>query len=268
MARLAQMGAIFVVMTLMFSSLGGAEIDPGTAVGIWLLDEGKGNAVKDFSGNRNDGNFVGNPKWVDGVFGKGLRFDGSDDMVPVGQNKVLRVEVGTMMNWINMATTEDVGLSSMTIPYDDGPAWDAPYRSLGLGAWQGQLRYWIAINDENREIQPGDIDPDRWYHQAITFDGQFRRAYLDGKLLEEVEEEGEITYGDPPPTAVIGSASIVVPREYFQGGVDEVAIFNVALSEDEISEIMTEGLGALGFSTAVDPSGKLATTWATVKAQH
>ena len=41
MARLAQMGVIFVVMTLMFSSLGAAEIDPGTAVGVWLLDEGK-----------------------------------------------------------------------------------------------------------------------------------------------------------------------------------------------------------------------------------
>ena len=268
MLRQTQVCVIFVFMMLMLSNLGDAQIQE-SAVGVWLLDEGSGDMVNDLSNNGNDGQFVSEPQWIDGVFGTALDFDGLDDMVPVGQNEVLRIETGTMMNWINMATNQgDIGLSSMTIPYDDGPAWDAPWRSLGLGAWQGQLRYWIAINDENREIQPGDIDPGQWYHQAITFDGQFRRAYLDGKLLEEVEEEGEITYGDPPPTAVIGSASIVVPREYFQGGVDEVAIFNVALSEDEISEIMTEGLGALGFSTAVDPSGKLATTWATVKAQH
>ena len=31
---------------------------------------------------------MGNPKWVDGVFGKGLRFDAVMDMIPVGQNKV------------------------------------------------------------------------------------------------------------------------------------------------------------------------------------
>jgi hypothetical protein len=262
MARLAQMGAIFVVMTLMFSSLGGAEIDPGTAVGIWLLDEGKGNAVKDFSGNRNDGNFVGNPKWVDGVFGKGLRFDGSDDMIPVGQNKVLRVEVGTMMNWINMATTEDVGLSSMTIPFDDGPAWDAPWRSLGLGTWQGQLRYWIAINGQNQEIQPGIIEKGRWYHEAITFDGEVRRAYLDGELKEEIAGKGEITYGRPTPTAVIGSASTAVPRELFNGDLDEIAIFNVVLSEDDINEIIENGLND---TLAVNPRGKVATTWAAIK---
>ena len=262
MARLAQMGVIFVVMTLMFSSLGAAEIDPGTAVGVWLLDEGKGNAVKDFSGNRNDGNFVGKPKWVDGVFGKGLRFDGSDDMVPVGQNKVLRVEVGTMMNWINMATTEDVGLSSMTIPYDDGPAWDAPYRSLGLGTWQGQLRYWIAINGQNQEIQPGNIEKGRWYHEAITFDGKVRRAYLDGELKEELAGKGKITYGRPTPTAVIGSASTAVPRELFNGDLDEIAIFNVVLSEDDINEIIENGLND---TLAVNPRGKVTTTWAAIK---
>lgn len=160
MARLAQMGVIFVVMTLMLSSFGDAEIDPKTAVGVWLLDEGSGKRVNDSSRNGNDGQFIGAPQWIDGVFGKALRFDGRDDMIPVGQNKILRVEVGTMMNWINIATTEDAGLSSMTIPYDDGDAWDAPWRSLGLGTWQSQLRYWIAINDRNQELQPGNIEND------------------------------------------------------------------------------------------------------------
>ena len=260
MRRLTQICAI----ALMFTGVTDAKIEPDTAVGAWLLDEGSGEKVGDSSGNGNDGEFIGKPKWVDGVFGKALHFDGEDDMVPVGEDEVLRVSEGTMMNWINIQTADDIGLSSMTIPYDDGPAWDAPWRSLGLGTWQGQLRYWIAINDQNREIQPGNIEVDRWYHEAITFDGETRKAYLDGELAESVEGAGKITYGKPAPTAVIGSASIAVPRELFNGYVDEVAIFNVALSEADINEIIDNGLKGI---LAVDPKGKATTTWAAIKSE-
>lgn len=254
--------SVLTVAALIFSSFGETKIDPKTVVGAWLLDEGSGNKVADASGNGNDGEFAGNPKWVEGVFGSALHFNGRNDMVPVGKKEILRISEGTMMNWINMRTSNDSGLSSMTIPYDDGAAWDAPYRSLGLGTWQGQLRYWIAIDDQNREIQPGKIEEDRWYHQAITFDEDTRKAYLDGELVEEVKGAGEITYGRPAPTAVIGSASVVVKREFFNGYVDEVAIFDVALSEKEINELMDDGLGG---TLAVNPSGKASTTWAEIK---
>ena len=254
--------AVIAIVVLDFSRVGDAKIDPKTAVGAWLLDEGSGKKVADASGNGNDGEFVGNPKWIEGVFGSALHFNGRNDMIPVGKDKSLRITEGTMMNWINIQTSNDSGLSSMTIPYDDGAAWDAPYRSLGLGTWQGQLRYWIAIDDQNREIQPGKIEEDRWYHEAITFDGSTRRAFLDGELVEEVKGAGEITYGRPAPTAVIGSASVVVKREFFNGYLDEIAIFDVALNEKEINELMDDGLGDI---LAVNPLGKVATTWAEIK---
>ena len=254
--------SVMTIILLVFSGGGDTKIDPKTAVGAWLLDEGSGNEVADASGNGNDGEFVGNPKWIEGVFGSALHFNGRNDMIPVGKDKSLRITEGTMMNWINIQTSNDSGLSSMTIPYDDGAAWDAPYRSLGLGTWQGQLRYWIAIDDQNREIQPGKIEEDRWYHEAITFDGSTRRAFLDGELVEEVKGAGEITYGRPAPTAVIGSASVVVKREFFNGYLDEIAIFDVALNEKEINELMDDGLGDI---LAVNPLGKVATTWAEIK---
>ena len=262
MRRLLLVCAVITIVVLVFSSVGDAKIDPKTAVGAWLLDEGSGKKVADASGNGNDGEFVGNPKWIEGVFGSALHFNGRNDMIPVGKDKSLRITEGTMMNWINIQTSNDSGLSSMTIPYDDGAAWDAPYRSLGLGTWQGQLRYWIAINDQNREIQPGKIEVDQWYHEAITFDGDTRKAYLDGELVKEEKGAGEITYGRPAPTAVIGSASVVVKREFFNGYVDEIAIFDVALSEKEINELMDDGLGDI---LVVNPLGKVATTWAEIK---
>jgi len=54
----------------------------------------------------------------------------------------------------------------------------------------------------------------------------------------------------------------------FSGIMDEIAVFDVALTEDDIKSIMNNGLAkALGMVAAVDSSGKLTTTWATIKAR-
>ena len=45
--------------------------------------------------------------------------------------------------------------------------------------------------------------------------------------------------------------------------LDEVGVFNRALSEDEVNSIMNEGLGTIYLS--VEPSAKMAVTWGQVK---
>jgi len=65
------------VVSLMFAGQSSAKVDPKTAAGIWLFDEGAGNVAKDTSANGNDGKFVGNPAWAKGKFGNALKFDGS-----------------------------------------------------------------------------------------------------------------------------------------------------------------------------------------------
>ncbi|MDQ1317208.1 MAG: hypothetical protein QG588_859, partial [Candidatus Poribacteria bacterium] len=61
-----------------------AKVDPKTCVGMWLLDDNKGNTTIDSSGNKNDGKLMGEPKWVDGKFGKALSFDGVGNYVEAG----------------------------------------------------------------------------------------------------------------------------------------------------------------------------------------
>ena len=55
--------------------------------------------------------------------------------------------------------------------------------------------------------------------------------------------------------------------EIYDAIIDEVAIFNVALSAAEIKMMMDKGLSAL-LLTPVEPEGKLSTTWASVKEQY
>ena len=50
---------------------------------IWLFDEGDGDVLSDASGNEHDADFVGEPEWVDGVYGGAVSFDGQEDYAEV-----------------------------------------------------------------------------------------------------------------------------------------------------------------------------------------
>ena len=54
---------LILVTLMMFVTPSHAKIDPKTAVGIWLLDEGTGKNVSDLSGNGNDGEIMGKASW-------------------------------------------------------------------------------------------------------------------------------------------------------------------------------------------------------------
>ncbi len=71
-------------------------------VGLWLFEEGKGDVVSDSSGMGNDGETEGEPKWVDGKFGKGMEFDGAGDMVVIPDSDTLEFDEDfTLAVWIN-----------------------------------------------------------------------------------------------------------------------------------------------------------------------
>ena len=98
----------------------------------------------------------------------------------------------------------------------------------------------------------------KWHHVAATFDGKVLRAYFDGVM------EGETKTEIPPDhnTEPVRIGRWGNPRgDYWEGVLDEVAMFSQALTEDEIQDITMNMRDAL----AVEASGKLAVTWGTIK---
>jgi hypothetical protein len=85
------------------------------------------------------------------------------------------------------------------------------------------------------------------------------RIYIDGDMVKEEGRSGNLTPND--------SSLRIGHREgsthWWNGVLDEVGVFNRALSEDEVNRIMNEGLGAI--YTSVDPSAKMAITWGQTK---
>ena len=88
-----------LLMTLIFMIQSNAKIDPKSAAGVWLFDEESGKVAKDSSDNGYDGMFMGkgNPKWVEGKFGKALDFN-SDGRVVSAATPELHREVLALLN--------------------------------------------------------------------------------------------------------------------------------------------------------------------------
>ena len=246
-----------MVVCLLFAGLSYAEIDPETCVGLWLLDEGEGDTATDSSDSGNDGTLVGGPTWVTGKFGNALEFDAVDDYVNCGNDASLRPESVTVTAWFKPRTVVHGFI------FANGKVWNNMAGVLvkvngslliATGVTQGPGNNTIWLNGPV-------INADRWYHTALTYDGTDINLYLDGERVAGAPAP-TIFYDDDITT--IGAASNGF-EWLFDGIIDEVALFNEALTQEDIKIIMTEGLEIATAPSAVSSAGKLATTWSTIK---
>lgn len=91
----------FVVVGLMFMAKSEARIDPKSLIGMWLLDENRGDVVYDSSGNGHDGKFVNDVKWTDGKFDKAVVLTG-ESYLDHGALPTLDVGLGnfSLVAWV------------------------------------------------------------------------------------------------------------------------------------------------------------------------
>jgi hypothetical protein len=104
-----------------------------------------------------------------------------------------------------------------------------------------------------------------WYHFTGTYDGSTVRAYIDGEVMAEAGGLSD-PIADSGIDVYIGMSTYAV-SDALKGVLDEVAIFNKALTEEEIQEIMTDGLEKATGILAVAPAGKLASAWGSIKGE-
>jgi hypothetical protein len=256
--RFLLIGLVALFAVGMLANSTHAAIDPKTIVGLWLFDEGSGDIAKDSSANKNDGTLLSKPKWVDGKFGKALEFDGSSNSVDCGDTESMAIPTGgsvTMCAWVN----PKVG---------------------SLAAWQGIMAkrtgsysYGINLVTGNFQIYTSgasgiasfgyNLPKGVWVHIAGTMSKKPTELYVNGDLFGTSGGGGGVILA--ANGLRIGASGTI--GEVFNGIIDDVGIFNTALSAADIKTIATKGLGVATGIAAVESSGKLATTWATVKAQ-
>ena len=234
-----------------------AEIDPETAVGVWLFDEGAGKTTQDSSGKEHDGTING-AKWKDGKIGKALEFDGAQ-WVSIDSTPELQLgDELTMMAWFyatDISTWRQLISKSDEYLLRIDPPQEGNKMSAFVkpgGSWEPRASAHVP-------------DEKKWIHFAATYDinekGEQLVVYVDGKKAGASTRPGKTAVtGNPVEIGKWGGGS------YFVGIIDEAAIFNTVLSEDDLTTIVEHGLAKALGGLAVEPTNKLATTWATLKA--
>ena len=105
---------------------------------------------------------------------------------------------------------------------------------------------------------PHKMVPKKWHHVAASYDGETMKIYVDGKVIGEEKRKFNLA-GDNDADVRIGCVKDRAHVTFVNGSIDEAAVWQRALSDDEIKQAME------GNFLAVSPSDKVATTWADVK---
>jgi len=179
-------------------------------VGHWAFE---GDA-RDLSGNGNDGTITG-AKVTRGVKGRGMEFDGVDDVVDFSS---ISLKNYTLSAWVNIDNDDN----NMIL----GQSGANPYLSIrvnGIGHKQSNndaVTYFDTFNQN------------QWYHIVLVVDGSNRSFYIDG-VHKQTNTSLVIT---TDTYSKIGNyyTDVTLP---FGGSIDEVRIYNTSLSAGEIAEL-------------------------------
>ncbi|MBU5537369.1 MAG: hypothetical protein KQA38_02280 [Candidatus Aenigmarchaeota archaeon] len=221
-------------------------------VGYWSFNEGSGSTTADNSGNGNVGTLFNNPTWVDGKFGKALWFDGVDDYVLTGSTGLNNQEI-TINVWIKPDTSNNPiysGQNRIASVLANGGFY--LYNDIGDGKSAAHIVHywgrWSYTSTPDNIIENG-----KWYPIAFvisTVNGGTQRIYVNGELRGENTNIGFSSINLLEPN--IGRASWGGTTHYFHGLIDEVAIYNRALSESEIKQLHS-GLVSPGQTATIKP---------------
>ncbi len=224
-------------------------------VAAYSFDENTGSTVNDLSGNGNNGT-ISNATWTTGKYGAALNFNGSSSRVTVPDSASLHLASGmTLEAWVKANATlsgwQDVvykgndryyimGSSNKNTP-DAGATWTSGHTNI---------------------YATSPLTAGTWTHIAATYDGATLKLFINGTQVSSKAATGTFSSSTTPLT--IGSDSIY--GQYFNGVIDEVRVYNTALSAAQIQTDMNTPLGSSGtptVSVAVSPTTATVTSGGT-----
>jgi len=182
--------------------------------------------------------------YAPGMVGQAFSFDGVNDYVSLGTTQIIGDNTSfTIDAWIKV---NSFAADNKQIPIY-GEYYDDTFDSknyLAVGNTQSGLEQRVFFDQfvptggylkSNIQLTPG-----RWYHVAYTQDGISRHLYIDG-TLDNSDSVIETYAGSTPNDVRIGRRGGTADNMRFDGLIDELEIFDRALSEEEIQDIYNAG---------------------------
>jgi hypothetical protein len=227
--------SIIAAVILVYTPIGRATLTEGL-VGYWSFDDWA-DPGRDDSDNGNDGTVYG-AAWTAGKFGGALSFDGVDDYVSVPDDAALDV-LGdiTISAWVYLTraglyqaiVTKCVSGGAQNNPFDFRTTWHAEPDLAFVRA--------DAIAHE-RVYGSVALATGQWYHVSVRVENNIPDFYVNGFITRKYAD----TTFTRTPTAN-ANPLLIGGRDdglYFNGLIDEVRIYNRALSGSEIMALVPE----------------------------
>ena len=232
-------------------------------VGLWLFDESSGQVAIDSSGNGHHGEYVGSASPDgNGQFGTALSTDGVEGYVEVPDDPAFEFAGDfTIACWVQNQEPLSDHSSFVTKGYAR-PGGD------GGDARPWYLLYYLTAGTVDMFLRDGDgtnsraqgvtaVNDGGWHHVVGLKEGDEVRIYVDGQV-DGTAPAVDAVYGENDQPLVF----MVHFHRWFIGMLDEVAIYERALSEDEVATAMG---GLADVISPVEVKDKLAVTWGELK---
>jgi hypothetical protein len=210
----------------------------GKLVGWWKFD---GNAG-DSSGHGNNGTIYGNPTYVAGRIGQAISFDGEGDRIEVPATVAGNPELFPSMAistsaWVRTTVPADVLCSLVRHEFHF-----TPLQTFAGGAHAAAF----TDQDGSRVLHLttfdwSKINDGKWHHCAVTYNNGIHEVWIDGtKEVSDNLGSYSLWTGDNQPWVFGGRERGEGSGEHYPGQLDDVRLYNYALSESEIKTLYNE----------------------------
>src|SRR5262245_15231992 len=235
--------SLFLIGLTATSALSASATD---LVGYWPFYEGSGTTVRDYSGKENTATLINGPSWIVGQFGSGLSFNGVDQYVEIAHSDSLNITKElTVSAWVyNQAAANPllpdpeyhIIASKGWAPDSGGSwtlAWDKKSHDLSFCVRKSSNKGYNCVF-----FNYGALTND-WHHLSALFNHGKISLYIDGLLAAGPVSLGSTGMMSNTEDLRIG-AVLENPSKFLQswdGGIDEVQIYNKAMSDAEIKAL-------------------------------
>jgi len=218
-------------------------------VGYWSMEDGRGSIATDFSGNGNNGVFAGGATWTGGKIGKATSFHdyASSDSINIPYSPSLSITGDlSISTWFKINTLDadehrivsNWGVSQQYLT------------NLRANQFLFAARGPGYIN-QGYVVSGATFSAGTWYHVVSVKSGTFLYLYTNGALTDSVDI-GITTLNTSTSSISIGNEN--TGSAEFDGLLDEVRIYNRALSATEVSALYNASLGTK-INTSVNTRG-------------
>jgi CSLREA domain-containing protein len=208
----------------------------------WYPSDGNANDIR----GGNHGALQGNTTFAPGMVSQTFRLDGNGDRVVVGNSTALRLQDFTIDAWIGRASSTVVtndgrpgAVAGTFFAYGNG--------GYGFGIDQTTNRLFLTHVENSAVFSTGTITDTNFHHVAVTRSGGTVTFYIDGVASGTVSYNPTFTF---TTAAAIGARGDTDLQNAFFGDIDELEIFNRALSQSEVQAIVNAGSAGKCKSTA------------------